>query len=150
MGELQISVGDLVRIYFDNKSVVGTVKCTTPEYIDITAEEYLGLRDIDVRFTIDEIEHIEKIDMPDDKNYESEDKMVSHPDHYQSKNGLEVIDAIEAFTDGLNGIEATDTGNIIKYACRWHKKNGIQDLEKILWYTHHLINHLKEKESNQS
>ena len=84
----------------------------------------------------------------EDQNYESTDKMVSHPDHYQSTNGLEVIDAIEAFTDGLNGIEATDTGNIIKYACRWHKKNGIQDLEKILWYTQHLINHLKKKESN--
>lgn len=82
------------------------------------------------------------------KNYESTDKMVSHPDHYQSTNGLEVIDAIEAFTDGLNGIEATDTGNIIKYACRWHKKNGIQDLEKILWYTQHLINHLKKKEND--
>lgn len=78
--------------------------------------------------------------------YESEDKMVSHPKHYQSKNGLEVIDVIDAFTDGLNGIEATDTGNIIKYACRWKDKNGIQDLEKILWYTQHLIKHLKEKE----
>lgn len=79
--------------------------------------------------------------------YESKDAMVSHPVHYQSKNGLEVIDAIEAFTDGLNGIEATDTGNIIKYACRWKKKNGIQDLEKILWYTQHLINHLKNEEN---
>lgn len=82
--------------------------------------------------------------------YESTDKMVSHPVHYQSSNGLEVIDAIEAFTDGLNGIEATDTGNIIKYACRWNKKNGIQDLEKILWYTQHLINHLKEKEKDEN
>ena len=53
--------------------------------------------------------------------YESDDKMVSHPEHYQSANGLEVIDVIEAFTDGLMGVEATDTGNIIKYACRWHK-----------------------------
>ena len=96
----------------------------------------------------DDIEAVAILD--NTKNYESTDKMVSHPDHYQSTNGLEVIDAIEAFTDGLNGIEATDTGNIIKYACRWHKKNGIQDLEKILWYTQHLINHLKEKESNIS
>ena len=88
--------------------------------------------------------------MADHKNYESTDKMVSHPDHYQSGKGLEVIDVIEAFTDGLNGIEATDTGNILKYACRWSKKNGIQDLEKIIWYTQHLINHLKEKESNIS
>lgn len=79
--------------------------------------------------------------------YESEDQMVSHPSHYQSDKGLEVIDVIEAFTSDLKGIEATDTGNILKYACRWNKKNGIQDLEKILWYTTHLINHLKEKES---
>lgn len=75
--------------------------------------------------------------------YESKDKMVSHPRHYQSKAGLEVIDVIEAFTEDLSGIEATDTGNIIKYACRWKQKNGIQDLEKIMWYTQHLIDHLK-------
>ena len=76
--------------------------------------------------------------------YESKDKMVSHPSHYQSKAGLEVIDVIEAFTEDLSGIEATDTGNIIKYACRWKQKNGIQDLEKIMWYTQHLIDHLKD------
>lgn len=78
--------------------------------------------------------------------YESEDKMVSHPERYMSKTGMEVIDVIEAFTDELKGIEATDTGNIIKYACRWKKKNGIQDLEKILWYAQHLIDHLKNIE----
>ena len=62
--------------------------------------------------------------------YESPDKMVSHPAHYQSETGLEAIDVIEAFTFDLKGIEATDTGNIIKYACRWKQKNGIQDLGK--------------------
>lgn len=62
--------------------------------------------------------------------YESDDKIVSHPSHYQSETGLEVIDVIEAFTFDLKGIEATDTGNIIKYACRWKNKNGIQDLKK--------------------
>lgn len=77
--------------------------------------------------------------------YESKDEMVSHPKHYQSSKGLEVIDVIEAFTEGLEGIEATDTGNIIKYACRWKDKNGKQDLEKIIWYARHLIDHLEEK-----
>lgn len=81
--------------------------------------------------------------------YESNDKMVSHPDHYQSGSGLEVIDVIEAFTSELTGIEATDTGNIIKYACRWNKKNGIQDLKKIMWYTQHLIDHLEKKGRKQ-
>lgn len=79
------------------------------------------------------------------KLYESDDKMVSHPNHYQGKNGLEVINVIEAFTDGLNGIEATDTGNILKYACRWNEKNGIQDIKKIIWYATHLLKHLEEK-----
>lgn len=82
--------------------------------------------------------------------YESDDKMVSHPSHYQSKKGIEVIDVIEAFTEGLHGIEATDTGNIIKYACRWKDKNGIQDLEKILWYTTHLINTIKSDTESES
>lgn len=77
--------------------------------------------------------------------YESNDAMVSHPSHYLSKTGLEVIDVIEAFTSDLNGIEATDTANIIKYACRWKKKNGIQDLKKIMWYTQHLIDHLEKE-----
>lgn len=82
--------------------------------------------------------------------YESTDKMVSHPSHYQSKSGLEVINVIEAFTEGLEGIEAVDTGNAIKYICRWKDKNGIQDLEKAMWYIQHLIDHLiKEDEEKR-
>lgn len=86
-------------------------------------------------------------------NYEKLEKvdMVSHPPHYQSETGMEVIDVIEAFTFNLSGIEATDTGNIIKYACRWKEKNGIEDLKKLKWYTEHLISHLEklEKENEE-
>lgn len=74
--------------------------------------------------------------------YESKDQMVSHPPHYQSKTGLEVIEVIEAFTSNLKGIEATDTGNVLKYMCRWKEKNGLQDLEKAKWYLDHLIDHI--------
>ena len=86
--------------------------------------------------------------MNKDKNYESTDKMVSHPDHYQSKTGLEVIEVIEAFTSDLTGIEAVDTANVIKYICRWKKKNGLQDLNKAMWYLQNLINHVEEEDSN--
>lgn len=72
--------------------------------------------------------------------------MIMHPEHYQGKFGMEVIDVIENFTADLTGIEATDTGNIIKYACRWKKKNGVEDLEKIKWYCDHLINYLAKQE----
>lgn len=78
--------------------------------------------------------------------------MVNHPPHYKSKKGIEVIDVIEAFTADLTGIQATDTGNIIKYICRWKSKNGLQDLEKAKWYLNHLIKNVKKnnkKESNQ-
>lgn len=75
--------------------------------------------------------------------YESKDVMVSHQAHYQSETGLEVIDVIEAFTFDLKGIEATDTGNVLKYMCRWKNKNGVQDLEKARWYLEHLIDHIK-------
>lgn len=78
--------------------------------------------------------------------YKSNDAMVSHPDHYQSETGMEVIDVIEAFTFDLKGIEATDTGNVIKYICRWKKKNGLQDLKKAMWYLNHLIEHVDKLE----
>lgn len=78
--------------------------------------------------------------------YESNDKMVSHPSHYQSESGLEVIDIIEAFTSKLKGIKATDTGNILKYACRWNEKGTpIRDVEKIIWYATHLLEILKRE-----
>ena len=76
--------------------------------------------------------------------------MVSHPPHYQSKKGLEVIDVIEAFTADLTGIEATDTGNVIKYICRWKHKNGIEDLEKARWYLNHLIKKVKKTENKEN
>ena len=78
--------------------------------------------------------------------YESEDKMVSHPEHYMSKTGIQLIDFNTEFTYKLQGVEPPHTGNNIKYAFRKKKKNGIQDLEKILWYTQHLIDHLKNIE----
>ena len=84
-----------------------------------------------------------------DKLYESKDKMVSHPAHYQA-GGIEVIDVIKAFTKDLNGIKATDTGNIIKYACRWNAKgNPIQDVEKIIWYATHLLRELQTEEQEK-
>lgn len=81
--------------------------------------------------------------------YESKDNMVSHPAHYQA-GGIEVIDVIKAFTKDLNGIKATDTGNIIKYACRWNAKGKpIQDVEKIIWYATHLLRELQAEEQEK-
>ena len=84
-----------------------------------------------------------------DFSEESEEiDMVNHPTHYQTKHGLEAITVIEDFTNGLNGIEACDTGNVLKYMMRWHKKNGIEDVKKAKWYIEHLIKHLEEKDES--
>lgn len=77
--------------------------------------------------------------------YKIED-IINHPSHYKSETGLEVIDVIKAFTVDLKGIEAVDTGNIIKYICRWNKKNGVQDLKKAMWYLQHLIDYVDKNE----
>lgn len=80
--------------------------------------------------------------------YETNDKMVSHPPHYQSKNGLEVIDVIEAFTADLDGVEAVHTGHVLRYACRWKAKNGLQDLRKAAWYLDRLIKYVEKGEED--
>lgn len=67
--------------------------------------------------------------IPDDKP-----DMVNNPQHYQSENGLEVIDAV-------------CTANVIKYICRWNKKNGIEDLKKAEWYLQRLIRHRELEEA---
>jgi hypothetical protein len=65
------------------------------------------------------------------------------PKHYKSDKGLECIDCIEGVVEGLTGIEATDTGNIIKYIWRWKNKDGVNDLKKAQWYINHLIAHVE-------
>ena len=74
-----------------------------------------------------------------------EKDMVNHPENYIYENGIEVIDVIKAFTKDLTGIQATDTGNIIKYILRWKHKNGLEDLRKAKWYLEHLINEVEKE-----
>jgi hypothetical protein len=71
---------------------------------------------------------------------DSECDNVNHPKHYASaSNGIECIDAIEAATERLLGLEAVCTGNVLKYIWRWKDKNGVEDLKKAKWYLEKLI-----------
>ena len=68
-------------------------------------------------------------------------EMVDHPKHYQSKNGVEVIDIIEEFGLGFH------LGNVIKYVLRaGHKSNELEDLEKAKWYLERVIDLKKTEE----
>lgn len=72
---------------------------------------------------------------------------VNHPSHY-TRGKVECIDALEAATVDLQGIEAVCTANAIKYLWRWKKKNGVEDLEKARWYINKLID-IEEQELPQ-
>lgn len=76
-----------------------------------------------------------------------EKDVVNHPEHYKTKSGLETIDVIRAFTEDLVGIEAVDTAQVIKYICRWKKKNGLEDLKKAKWYLDDLIEYVEQSKA---
>ena len=149
-------IGDEVRITTKAENVyTGTITSIGADYIDLYTKN--GKQ----RINIDVVERIDYVHIPDNEvkpqvkrmsgryPWGSQADMVSHPPHYQSETGLEVIDVIEAFTFDLKGIEGFDTGNVIKYICRWKQKNGVEDLKKAKWYLEHLINHVEllEKEN---
>ena len=70
---------------------------------------------------------------------------VNHPAHY-TRGNIECIDAIEAATTNLTGIEAVCTANVIKYIWRWKQKNGAQDLRKARWYLEKLLANAEKRE----
>lgn len=73
-----------------------------------------------------------------------EEDIVNNPNHYaDTKYECREVSG-EIFKD-LKGIEAIDSFNVFKYIWRWHKKNGLQDLEKCKNYLEHLINHVSNK-----
>ena len=87
--------------------------------------------------------------------YESKNKNVSHPAHYQSKSGLETKDVIKAFTEDLHGVFAVNTGHILRYACRWSKKadsidGQIENVEKIIWYAMDLKEELEKLKKSEN
>ena len=62
--------------------------------------------------------------------------MVNKPEHY-TNSSIETIDMIESIT--AEGFHYYLEGNILKYLARYRHKNGIQDLQKALWYLNKLI-----------
>ena len=104
-------------------------KCNHIEYSEVYDNEYV----------IESYKQWEKLQQKEGQVMEKD--MVNHPLHYTSGK-IECIDALEAATSGLEGIEAFCTANAIKYLWRWKHKNGVEDLRKSIWYINHLIEHV--------
>lgn len=72
------------------------------------------------------------------------DENVNHPAHYNQA-GIECIDALKAATVGKPPFEAVCVANVIKYLWRYEEKNGIEDVEKAMWYIDRLHKELADK-----
>ena len=66
---------------------------------------------------------------------------ATNPKHYRNGD-VECIDALKAATVGKTGIEAVCVANVIKYLWRYEEKNGVEDVEKALWYLNRLHDEL--------
>ena len=75
------------------------------------------------------------------------DDVINHPNHYTAYS-REVIDTMqgdmtpEEFTGYLKG-------NIIKYISRYQGKNGVEDLNKAIWYVTKLRDVVKDMKDEQ-
>lgn len=63
---------------------------------------------------------------------------VKKPAHY-TYGRYEAIDVIEELTAGASGPEGFLLGNVLKYLWRYRRKNGMEDLQKAMWYLERLI-----------
>lgn len=71
-----------------------------------------------------------------------ESETVNHPSHY-NQGGIECIDAMLA-AFGTEAVENFCLVNAFKYVWRTKDKNGLEDVEKAIWY----LNKYKELVSN--
>lgn len=63
--------------------------------------------------------------------------MVNHPKHY-SNNKYEAIDVMEDIF-GKQAVENFCILNAFKYIWRYKEKNGIEDIQKAIWYLNKYI-----------
>lgn len=72
---------------------------------------------------------------------------VNHPKHYEESTSLECIEAMEiAF--GRQAVIDFCKCNAFKYVWRYKHKNGLEDLNKALWYCERVID-LQDCEDEQ-
>lgn len=71
---------------------------------------------------------------------------INHPAHYTAGK-YEIIDIIESIVNSMNltPFEGYLLASNIKYVGRFAHKNGIEDLEKAVWFLNKLIAVLKDK-----
>ena len=74
---------------------------------------------------------------------ERKEDVVNHPKHYADFCSLECIEVMEiAF--GVEAVIHFCKSNAFKYLWRYKNKNGMQDLEKAMWYCEYGLQKTRE------
>lgn len=89
---------------------------------------------------ISNFDHDESIDAVIAENYHPAQDNVNHPNHYTSSEAsccncnrqIECIDVTRHMSFNI--------GNAVKYLWRYKFKNGVEDLQKAIWYINDEIN----------
>lgn len=75
---------------------------------------------------------------------------VNKPKHYMlfPEKDIEVRDLMKVLADQLDeeywhGMLVSDYVQMMQYLLRWHRKNGLEDLEKAQWYLSKIIEQVK-------
>lgn len=75
---------------------------------------------------------------------------VNKPKHYMliPEKDIEVRDLMKVLADQLDeeywrGMLVSDYIQMMQYLLRWHRKNGLEDLEKAQWYLSKIIEQVK-------
>lgn len=124
--------------------------------VDYPYNAYCVNRDTDVREAVGgKVEYVFKGESitikPTYVNFEAAKSLfdpVDKPEHYNTNlpEGVEAIDIIAAQTEHLSGLRAVCHANLLKYALRWQKKNGIEDLRKMVFYANRLIEEIENND----
>ena len=93
------------------------------------------------------LESKEKVNIPDNPSIQHDP--VNKPNHYMlfPEKDIEVRDLMKVLAGQLDeeyhGMLVSDYIQMMQYLLRWHRKNGLEDLEKAHWYLSKIIEQVK-------
>ena len=95
----------------------------------------------------------EKVNISDTEtsdNQQNQNDPVNKPKHYMlfPEKDIEVRDLMKVLAGQLDeeywhGMLVSDYVQMMQYLLRWHRKNGLEDLEKAQWYLSKIIEQVK-------
>ena len=141
--------GDCRGCYFDS---IG--ECS-PTYFPSCYNQIYVLKEgkYDCPIAMPILESKEKVNIPDTETSDSQQNQhdpVNKPKHYMlfPEKDIEVRDLMKVLAGQLdeecyNGMLISDYVQMMQYLLRWHRKNGLEDLEKAQWYLSKIIEQVK-------